>query len=147
MPFNDYLSPLLTASHKEESRFLSLPSKSHSVHGILEQLYEDLNSYAETSIPIDQFNSIELKIFPFYPNPPPVRDWMVPLALINLAKRVEDNWDLTLANVSRPMLLQTVRSSTPQICKYIDGTNHVSRIAHLADCDITLTRQALSHLL
>ncbi|KAF9014006.1 nitrogen permease regulator 2-domain-containing protein [Cyathus striatus] len=118
-------------SCEEESGFLSSSQTSPAIHAILEQLYEDLNSYSETSIPIDQFNSIELKIFPFYPNPPPVKDWMVPLALINLTKRIEDNWDLTMAKV----------------VKYIDGTNHVSRIAHLADCDIGLTRQAISHLL
>ena len=85
---------------QEESQFLSNPNRSKMVHVILEQLYEDLNSYSETSIQIDQFNSIELKIFPFYPNPPPVHDWMVPLALINLTKRVEENWDLTIAKVA-----------------------------------------------
>ncbi|GAW01179.1 nitrogen permease regulator 2 [Lentinula edodes] len=92
------------ASCEEESEFLSTP---------------------------DQFNSIELKIFPFYPNPPAVKDWMVPIALINLVRRIEDNWDLTMSKV----------------CRYIDGVNHVSRIAHLADCDVTLTREAISHLL
>lgn len=56
---------------------------------------------------------------------------MVPLALINLAKRIEQNWDLTVLKV----------------CKFIDGINHVSRIAYLADCDLSLTRQAISHLL
>ncbi|TFK42397.1 nitrogen permease regulator 2-domain-containing protein [Crucibulum laeve] len=124
------VSRVLT-SCEEESGFLSSPGTSPAVHAILEQLYEDLNSYSETSIAIDQFNSIELKIFPFYPNPPLVHDWMVPLALINLSKRIEDNWDLTMSKV----------------CKYVDGTNHVARIAHLADCDIALTRQAISHLL
>jgi len=122
---------LLTHIRQEESSFLSSPETSQTIYAILEQLYEDLNSYSETSIPIDQFNSIELKIFPFYPNPPPVRDWMVPLALINLPKRFEENWDLTVLKVS----------------KFINGINHVSRIAHLADCDISLTRQAISHLL
>ncbi|KAF8077854.1 NPR2-domain-containing protein [Lyophyllum atratum] len=119
------------SSCEKESGFLYNPETSPAIHAILEQLYEDLNSYSETSIPIDRFNSIELKIFPFYPNPPPVKDWMVPLALINISRRVEDNWDLTMVNV----------------CKFIDGTNHVSRIAHLADCDILLTRRAISHLL
>jgi hypothetical protein len=66
------------------------------VHAILEQLYEDLNSYSETHITIDEFNSIELKLSPFYPNPPPIKDWMVPLALINLKTKTEANWDLTL---------------------------------------------------
>ncbi|KAJ7343366.1 nitrogen permease regulator 2-domain-containing protein [Mycena albidolilacea] len=124
------VSRVLTAC-EEESGFLSSPKSLSSLHAILEQLYEDLNSYSETSIPIDRFNSIELKIFPFYPNPPPVKDWMVPLALINLTKRIEDNWDLTMVKV----------------CRYIDGVNHVSRIAHLADCDLSLTRLAISHLL
>ncbi|EPQ58307.1 nitrogen permease regulator 2 [Gloeophyllum trabeum ATCC 11539] len=116
---------------EEESAFLSNPSSPMAMLAILEQLYEDLNSYSETSIPIDAFNSLELKIFPFYPNPPPVRDWDVPLALINLAKRVESNWDLTIVKV----------------IKHIDGVNHVSRIAYLADCDLDLTREAVSHLL
>ncbi|KAI9057883.1 NPR2-domain-containing protein [Trametes sanguinea] len=124
------VSRVLTTCEKE-SRFLSSPRSAPAVHTILEQLYEDLNSYSETSIPIDPFNSIELKIFPFYPNPPPVKDWQVPLALINLTNRIEPNWDLTIV----------------KICPYIDGTNHVSRIARLANCDPNLTRLAISHLL
>lgn len=79
------------------------------MYGIIEQLYEDLNSYSETSILIDDFNSIELKILPFYPNPPSVKDWHVPLALINLSKRVEDNWDLTMRKV-QPLRLN------PKLC-------------------------------
>ncbi|KIP09077.1 hypothetical protein PHLGIDRAFT_68214 [Phlebiopsis gigantea 11061_1 CR5-6] len=123
-------SRVLTAC-EEESAFLSGPKSSAAIPAILEQLYEDLNSYSETSIQIDESNAIDLKIFPFYPNPPPVKDWQVPLALINLTRRIEPNWDLTVAKV----------------CPYIDGTNHVARIARLADCDIELTRQAMAHLL
>lgn len=121
---------VLTAC-EEESSFLSSPDTSFKIHAILEQLYEDLNSYSETSIRIDNFNSIELKIFPFYPNPPPVNDWMVPVSLIKFENLMEQNWDLTMTKV----------------CKYIDGTKHIARIAHLADCDIVLTRQAIAHLL
>ncbi|KAI0748353.1 nitrogen permease regulator 2-domain-containing protein [Daedaleopsis nitida] len=124
------VSRVLTACEKE-SGFLSSSQSASAIHAILEQLYEDLNSYSETSIPIDKFNSIELKIFPFYPNPPPVKDWMVPLGLINLSNRIEPNWDLTIV----------------KICPYIDGINHVSRIARLANCDVNLTRLAVSHLL
>ncbi|KAI0780707.1 nitrogen permease regulator 2-domain-containing protein [Trametes elegans] len=124
------VSRVLTTCEKE-SRFLSSPRSAPAIHAILEQLYEDLNSYSETSIPIDPFNSVELKIFPFYPNPPPVKDWMVPLALINLTNRIEPNWDLTIV----------------KICPYIDGINHITRIARLANCDLNLTRLAISHLL
>jgi hypothetical protein len=51
--------------------------------------------------------------------------------LINLSKRIEANWDLTMQRV----------------CRHVDGTNHVGRISHLADCDLELTRLAVSHLL
>ena len=91
---------MLCRRTQEESAFLSAPQNSSTIYAILEQLYEDLNSYSETSIQIDKFNSIELKIFPFYPNPPPVKDWQVPLALINLTRRIEANWDLTIAKVT-----------------------------------------------
>ncbi|KIY72062.1 NPR2-domain-containing protein [Cylindrobasidium torrendii FP15055 ss-10] len=124
------VSRVLT-SCEQESRFLSSPKTSPELHGILEQLYEELNSYSETSIPIDQFNSIELKIFPFYPNPPAVKDWMVPVALINVSKQIEDNWDLTMVKV----------------LAHIDGVNHVSRIAKLAEVDIHYARKAIAHLL
>jgi hypothetical protein len=40
-----------------------------------------------------------LKIFPFYPNPPPVNDWMVPVALIKFDNIMGQNWDLTMAKV------------------------------------------------
>jgi len=94
---------------QEESEFLSSPKSSPAVHAILEQLYEDLNSYSETSLQIDQFNSIELKILPFYPNPPEVKDWMVPLPLINLCKRMEENWDLTMIKVGSQVYKFTLR--------------------------------------
>ncbi|KAJ3862224.1 nitrogen permease regulator 2-domain-containing protein [Lentinula novae-zelandiae] len=126
--------PIVRKISREESEFLSTPGNEVAIHGIIEQLYEDLNSYSETSISIDQFNSIELKIFPFYPNPPAVKDWMVPIALINLVRRIEDNWDLTMSKVFPLNSLDA-------------GVNHVSRIAHLADCDVNLTREAISHLL
>ncbi|KAN0139549.1 Nitrogen permease regulator 2 domain containing protein [Lactarius tabidus] len=56
---------------------------------------------------------------------------MTPVALINFDNVIEPNWDLTMAKV----------------CQYVDGTNHVTRIAHLGGCYITLTCKAISHLL
>ncbi|KAF8831197.1 hypothetical protein HHX47_DHR1000253 [Lentinula edodes] len=100
--------PIVRKISREESEFLSTPGNEVAIHAIIEQLYEDLNSYSETSISIDQFNSIELKIFPFYPNPPAVKDWMVPIALINLVRRIEDNWDLTMSKYSN---MYTLRKS------------------------------------
>jgi hypothetical protein len=50
-----------------DSAYLSGPNPNHtSLPAVLEQLFEDLNSYSETSIPLDGFNSLEVKLFPFY---------------------------------------------------------------------------------
>jgi hypothetical protein len=50
-----------------DSAYLSAPSAGHTtIPAVMEQLFEDLNSYSETSIPLDGFNSLELKLFPFY---------------------------------------------------------------------------------
>ncbi|CAE6479796.1 unnamed protein product [Rhizoctonia solani] len=116
---------------ERETNFLSKSATSHQIHSIIEQLYGDLNSYSETSIQIDECNFFELRVFPFYPNPAPVQDWDVPVALINIEKRMDENWDLTIARVVR----------------FVDGANHVKRICELADVDLELGRLAVQHLL
>ncbi|KDQ17467.1 hypothetical protein BOTBODRAFT_105417, partial [Botryobasidium botryosum FD-172 SS1] len=121
---------VLTECEKESS-FLTSPSGSQKLYQIIEQLYEDLNSYSETSIYIDGFNSLELKIFPFYPNPPEVDDWQVPIALLNLERRRDRNWDLAITKV----------------CPHINGVNHVRKIAELADVSPEATRLCMQHLL
>lgn len=85
--------------------------------------------------------AINVKLFPTYANPPPVRDWDVPVSLLDLGQReasmslgdrsVGSNWDLTMA----------------AIYPYVDGINHVKRISQLADADLELTRQCMEHLL
>lgn len=45
-------------------------------------------------------DAINLKLFPTYANPPPVYDWQVPVALLDLARHADGNWDLTMAKVS-----------------------------------------------
>ncbi|TYJ57629.1 hypothetical protein B9479_001711 [Cryptococcus floricola] len=119
-------------SAERDSSYLSKPSSSHiALPAVLEQLFEDLNSYSETSIPLDGFNSLELKLFPFYPNPPDCEDWHVPIALVDLNAHKDDNWDITAARV----------------CQFIDGVNHVKKIAELADADEALTREIFRHML
>ncbi|EIW65977.1 hypothetical protein TREMEDRAFT_70382 [Tremella mesenterica DSM 1558] len=115
-----------------DSAYLSSPAADHTnLHAVLEQLFEDLNSYSETSIPLDGFNSLELKLFPFYPNPPVCEDWHVPIALVDLNALKDDNWDITAARVS----------------EFIDGVNHVRKIAQLANADPALTRETIRHML
>ncbi|PWN31103.1 NPR2-domain-containing protein [Jaminaea rosea] len=78
--------------------------------------------------------AINLKLFPTYANPPPVKDHDVPVSLLDLghkARSSSSNWDLTMSAVY----------------PYINGINHVKRIAQLADADLELTRQCMEHLL
>lgn len=76
-------------------------------------------------------DAINLKLFPTLPNPQPVSDWDVPVLLIDLRKFVTPGWDLTLV----------------KLIPYMDGVNHIKRIAQLSDTDLTLVRQTVEHLL
>ena len=119
---------------EEQSRFLSRdksPPNSGKIYALCEVLMEDLNNYCETQIPIDDFNTLNIKLFPTYPPPPPVLPHHVPLSTVRLADLVDDNWDLTVLRV----------------LPYIDGVNSVKQISLRADTDYKLTRKAIQHLL
>lgn len=66
---------------------------------MLEQLFQDLNSFSETSIPFGD-QSLDLKLFPFSGNPPDIHDWDVPIPLVDLEKMARDDWDLTMCKAS-----------------------------------------------
>lgn len=101
------------------------------VHSILEQVFEDLGSYSETSIPLDGANTLDLKLFPQNPNPAVVRDCDVPVALVDLNDMRDESWDITMYSIAG----------------YIDGTRSVKRIANMADVDLPLARECVQHLL
>lgn len=88
------------------------------------------SSYSETSIPLDSANILDLKLIPIFPNPTPVRDWDVPVPLIDLEGMKDFSWDLTLYRLS----------------PYIDGVRSVRRAADLADVDHALARECIQHL-
>ncbi|KAF1973733.1 nitrogen permease regulator 2 [Bimuria novae-zelandiae CBS 107.79] len=101
------------------------------VFALCEMLLEDLNNYAECMIPIDDSNTINLKLFPTRPPPPPIHAHQVPILTISLsALSTPISSDLTLT----------------RILPYIDGINSVAHIAQLADTDLSLTRKAIQHL-
>jgi hypothetical protein len=80
---------------------------------------------------VDESNTINLKLFPMHPPPPPIRSYQVPLLTISLASLTSPiSSDLTLV----------------RILPYVNGINSVSHIAQLADTDLSLTRKAIQHL-
>lgn len=116
---------------EEQSGFLSNEVTRAGVYALIEQVMEDLNNYSECMIPINESNTLNLKLFPTYAPPPPVRAYHVPLLTVQLDTLMDVNWDLTLQ----------------RIAPHIDGINSVRRLADLADTDYTLARKAIEHLL
>ncbi|KAI8093850.1 nitrogen permease regulator 2 [Halteromyces radiatus] len=114
-----------------ECDFLSQDVESKTVQNVIEQLYEDLNSYCECQIPINTFNTINLKLFPSYPNPPPVYDYQVPVTTLDVNKMMNSNWDITVQKVA----------------KHINGINHVKKISELTNVKPEWTKICMEHLL
>ena len=128
-----YCSKVLALNSKlqETSFFLSNPENELRLHSILEQIYEDLGSYSEASIPLDEANTLDLKLFPQNPNPAVIRDWDIPVSLIALEDVKDDSWDITMHS----------------LVGLVDGTRTVKQIANMADVDLPLAREAMQHLL
>lgn len=121
---------------------------------LLEQLYMDINNYCESSIRIGD-TDLELFLSPFYANPQKINNWDVPVAIAPLETMKRRDWDVTLYKVSieprkdglfviQPRVYLLTRF--PQICSFINGVNHVRKIAELAEVDLHLARQSIQHL-
>ncbi|KAI7868865.1 nitrogen permease regulator 2 [Spinellus fusiger] len=116
-----------------ECDFLSqdVSSENRPVQNIIEQLFEDLNSYCECQIPINAFNTINLKLFPSYPNPSPVYNYQVPVCTVDIKKMMNYNWDITVQKVTA----------------HINGIHHIQRIAELSNVRQEWVRQSMEHLM
>ncbi|OAP65334.1 hypothetical protein AYL99_01306 [Fonsecaea erecta] len=124
----------LMRSLEEQSHFLSddaASPNSGKIYSLCEMLMEDLNNYCECMIPIDELNTLNIKLFPTLPNPASVKPWHVPLFTVRIETMVDENWDLTML----------------RIIPFINGVNSVKRIAILADADLKLTKKCVKHLL
>ncbi|KAH7319974.1 nitrogen permease regulator 2 [Stachybotrys elegans] len=125
---NEYLS------QSEISRIsgdMAIGEARRPIESLLEIVKEDLNNYGECMIPVDDANTLNMKLFPFHPPPPVVKGWHVPVAKTNFAEIVDPTWDLTLQKV----------------ISHIDGVSDVRRIAHAASVSLDLTKTAIRHLL
>ncbi|KAF9092402.1 Nitrogen permease regulator 2 [Mortierella sp. AD031] len=127
---NTLATPTNPASNGPSAALLPLVDGG-GMQNLIEQLIEDLNSYCECQIPIDSANTINLKLFPTYPNPAPVYDYQVPISTVNLEALTDVNWDMTMQRITG----------------YINGVNSVKRIAEYADVETGLARMCMEHLL
>ena len=140
VPYEPVVRRLATTFTEMEvqEQYLSRPNDLDEKRGarrelgaLLEIIREDLNNYNECMIPIDDSNTINMKLFPSQVDPPPVKSWHVPIAKINFQEIVDDRWDLTMRKV----------------IPCIDGVSNVLVISMKADVSLELTKLALQHLL
>ncbi|CAI5758679.1 unnamed protein product [Candida verbasci] len=102
-----------------------------SIESLIQQIYQDLNNYSECCIPLDNSNSVDIKLFPILPPPVNIKAYQVPIATVKLNSLVDVNWDPTMI----------------KILPYINGLNSVKKISELADANYLLTKQCIQHLM
>ncbi|KKA26251.1 hypothetical protein TD95_000046 [Thielaviopsis punctulata] len=131
---NEYLS-----AQEDKNGLMVLPlsveeavkSARRPIEALLEIVKSDLNNYGECMIPVDEANTVNMKLFPSHKNPDIVEEWHVPVAKMKFADIVDPTWDLTMQKV----------------IAHIDGVSDVRRIAWQADVAVDLAKAALRHLL
>jgi len=113
-----------------ECHFLSVDETKSLLPEIMERILEDLNRSGTCTIPINDSNTIYLRVVPVTQDPPLVEDHQVPVFIVNHCSFVSSQWDLT----------------TQQILPYIDGFNHVAKIAAETDVEISLVKACIQNM-
>lgn len=124
------LAEYMTSLELEEG-FLSQEETKATLPSILSEIFQELNKNGKCTIQIDEANTIYLKcsITPFS-DPCSVLDHQVPVFICEKDALASSEWDIT----------------TQQILRYIDGFNHVQRIAGEADVEISLVRMCIQDM-
>ena len=112
-------SRLANSVLQEQSSFLSRDSTRPVLHNVIEHVMEDLNQFCECMAPIsilpqersetnsvDDANTINVKLFPVFRPPPPVKAYHVPICTVQLETLMDMNWDMTLRKVYLPVQLR-----------------------------------------
>ncbi|XP_064605500.1 GATOR1 complex protein NPRL2-like isoform X1 [Liolophura sinensis] len=114
-----------------EREFLSNADSKQRLPEILQEILTKLNMCGHCSIPMSESNTIHLKVSPCVTDLPMIEEQDVPILLPDHSGPNLHHWDLT----------------TQQIIGYIDGFNHVLRIASEADVEINLVKACVQNLL
>ncbi|RUS35583.1 hypothetical protein BC938DRAFT_474808 [Jimgerdemannia flammicorona] len=96
----------------------------------------------------DVSNTINIKLFPTYPNPPVVHDYQVPVYTVELQQLIDVNWDITMrkGELNVRVVNFSLCYTLSQIIGYINGVNHVKKIAEMADVATHWARKSMEHL-
>lgn len=114
---------------EDENGFLSKDDENKVKFKVLEKVMNDLNERKITTI-IEGETTIHLKIVSHFNDPPPVYDHLVPLLKEDFNEIPIEAWDLT----------------TQQVMPFINGVNHIARIAAESDVEIGLVKACIQNL-
>ncbi|XP_066998360.1 GATOR1 complex protein NPRL2 [Anabrus simplex] len=117
---------------EQETGFLSSENQSSEklrLPLMLNQILMDLNLHGKSTV-IEGTTTMHLKVVKMAPDPPSVADHHVPIFTIDQNLFREQHWDLT----------------TQQVLPYIDGFNHVAKIAAEADVENNLVKSCVQNL-
>ncbi|XP_012249642.1 GATOR complex protein NPRL2 isoform X1 [Bombus vosnesenskii] len=113
-----------------ENCFLSASEDKTRLAEMLQHVMQDLNLHKMCTLTEGTMTS-HLKVIKLAPEPKPVLDHQVPIFLEGREAFQTDQWDLT----------------TQQVLPYIDGFNHVARIAAEADVENNLVKSCVQNLI
>lgn len=114
-----------------EYGFISQEETKTSLPSILSEIFVELNKNGKCTVQIDEANTIHLKCNVATSSESySVLDHQVPVFICNKDALTSSEWDIT----------------TQQILPYIDGFNHVQRIAGEADVEISLVRMCIQDM-
>ncbi|XP_055628771.1 GATOR complex protein NPRL2 isoform X2 [Toxorhynchites rutilus septentrionalis] len=114
---------------EEETGFLSNSSNNTRIQNLLTCILHDLNGKQVATI-VEGETTIYLKITKLKPDPSLVQDHQVPLICKGFENISLESWDLT----------------TQQVVPFINGVNHVARIAAEADVENQLVKSCIQNL-
>lgn len=114
---------------EDESGFLSNEDNKSKIKQLLSRVMKDLNEKRVSTI-IEGETTIYLKIVKLQQDPCNVVDHQVPLLCTEFERMSIEMWDLT----------------TQQVLPYINGINHVARIAAEADVENALVKACIQNL-
>ena len=63
----------------------------------------------------DDSNAINIKLFPIYAPPPPVKAYQVPICAVQLELIMDVNWDLTMQKAALSRFLRTFSISSNNV--------------------------------
>ncbi|XP_060079180.1 GATOR complex protein NPRL2-like [Ylistrum balloti] len=114
-----------------ENGLLSDDDSKERLPSFLSELLTSLNKDGTCSIPMGESCTVHLKVPPIIQDPPNIQDHDVPII-------IKDKNSLNLASLDL---------TTQQVLMYINGFNHVSKIAAEADVERNLVKVCLQNLL